>query len=353
MGILDIEFFKKNEDKIVYDQLTGMLSRSIFYEYMKDLVEKEKPFVFFFFDFDDFKSINDVLGHKTGDEALIISSRRITNVIEANGGVVGRYGGDEFFGIIEDMTEYEEVWNIAREINEVIREDNTIKDIEKALPLGRFTITSGISRFPKDGKTIDEIFEVTDKALYRGKQKGKNCFIIYNHELHKNIFKDREARKLDTKNLIDYIFVALTDKDHPLNDNIKHVCSFIANYFDVSIFSKNYNGKFEVIFSNGLIPNAKYVDENKYLDLKSSEIESMIFMYINRLQGVHEGLKKEFEEQKIHASLLIPCATKSKLYGYLRIDSRYERIWAREEKIVFQVLANLYAVILEFTNQEF
>ena len=164
---------------------------------------------------------------------------------------------------------------------------------------------------------------------------------------------DSDARHIDTKNLIDYIFVTLTDKSHPLEDNLKHVCSFIANYFDVSIFSKNYKGKFEVIFTNGIISNAAYIDEKEYLDIKVNDSEQMIFMYINKLDEKHQYLKDLFEGQKIHASLLIPCATKQKTYGYLRIDSRYERIWGREEKIVFQVIANLYALLLEFTNQKF
>ena len=101
------------------------------------------------------------------------------------------------------------------------------------------------------------------------------------------------------------------------------------------------------------MPKVKYIDENKYLNMEKNQIDQMIFMYINSIDKENKELIDLFEEQEVHASLLIPCATKSKLYGYIRIDSKYERIWAREEKIVFQVIANLYAVLLEYTNQEF
>ena len=352
MSLKDITFFKSNKN-ISYDPLTQVLTRKTFMEYMESLVNSKTPFTFFFFDFDDFKSINDVLGHNAGDEALIICAKRFISVLEKHGGVVGRYGGDEFIAIIENLEVYEDVWNIAREVNEVIREENSIENIGLALPAGKFTITSGIARYPLDGNTVDEILDVSDKALYRGKQKGKNCFIIYNHALHKNIFRDRETRNLDTKDLIDYTFLTLNDKSNSLEDNLKQACSFISKYFDVNIFSKNSKKKFEILYTNDKITDAKYVDEKEYLDLKSSEIDSMIFMYINKLGPRHKKLKEEFESQGIHASLLIPCQTKTKLYGYFRVDSKYERIWAKEEKIVFQVISNLYAVLLEFTNGKF
>ncbi len=347
------DYFIKEKDNIVLDPLTNVLSRKSFYGYFEYLIKINKPFTFFFLDFDDFKSINDVLGHNAGDEALIITAKRICSVIESHGGVVGRFGGDEFMAIIEDLTVYEDVWRIASEVSSLIRKDNDIKNIEKALPAGRFTLTQGIARFPLDGKTLDEIFDVTDRALYRGKQKGKNCFIIYNHELHKNIFKDREMRNLDTKSIIDFIFANLNDNSKTLDENLKHVSQFIGSYYNVSIISKNSAGKFEILYSNGQINNAKYVDEKLYLDLKSSEIDSMIYMYITRLSDVHKELKKLFEEQSIHASLLIPCETKQKKYGYFRVDSKHERIWTKEEKIVFQIIASLYALILEIKNEKF
>lgn len=352
MGIMDIKFFQK-KDNVIFDSLTKTLSRHTFYEYMNFLIENKTPFSFFFFDFDDFKSINDILGHNVGDEALIITSNRICEVVHKYGGAVGRYGGDEFFAIIENKTNYEEIRDVAKEINQIIREKNNIKNIEQALPAGKFTITSGITKFPDDGSTLEELFDATDKALYAGKQKGKNCYIIYRKELHKDIFKVRQAKNLDTKNLIDNIFSTLTDKEKSLDDNLKNACSFIADYFDVSVFSKNYKNKFEILFSNGLMPKVKYIDENKYLNMEKNQIDQMIFMYINSIDKENKELIDLFEEQEVHASLLIPCATKSKLYGYIRIDSKYERIWAREEKIVFQVIANLYAVLLEYTNQEF
>lgn len=353
MDINVIKYFKENNDKISYDTLTSVLSRKTMVDYIDYLIENNTKFTVFFIDIDDFKSINDTLGHSAGDKALITCSERMKMIFDDNNGVVGRYGGDEFFAVVENEIEYEKIWTIASQLNKIIRKPNNLSDIDKALPAGKFTITSGIARFPIDAKTKDKLFEICDKALYIGKQKGKNCFIIYNQSLHSNIFKDREIKKIDVKGVIDYIFTTLTDKSKSLNENLVEAITFVSKYFDVSLASKNYNNKFEILYSNGTLNKAKYVDEKEYLDLKTSEVDSMIFMYINKLSPRCDNLKKIFEEQSIHASILIPCQTKTKNYGYLRIDAKHERIWTKEEKMVFQIIANLYAMLLELTNENF
>ena len=108
---------------------------------------------------------------------------------------------------------------------------------------------------------------------------------------------------------------------------------------------KKYN------FSNDQIEDAKYVDVNEYISLKANKTDSMMFMYINKLGPKYQHLAKIFEEQKIHASILVACETKKQIYEYLRIDAKYERIWTKEEKIIFQIIANLYAFILEYSNK--
>lgn len=344
------EYFKNNIDNITFDTLTHALSRKSMIEYIKYLIKNNTPFSLFFIDLDDFKAINDSLGHSVGDEALIITSDRMFKIFNENNGVVARYGGDEFFAVVENEVKYENIWHIGKDLNELIRKQNDINDIEKALPAGKITITTGISRFPKDGKNIDELLEVCDKALYRGKLKGKNCFIIYNEELHADLFIKRDNRGLDIKGVIDYVFREFTNKKYSIEYNLKEVISFASKYFDVTLAAKNYDNKFEVLYSKDSNVTSEYVDENLYLDLKSSEVDSMVFMYINKLGPRHADLKKTFEDQKVHSSILIPCQTKTKNYCYLRIDAKHERIWTKDEKIVFQIIANLYAMLLEFAN---
>ncbi|MBR3618089.1 MAG: GGDEF domain-containing protein [Acholeplasmatales bacterium] len=349
MKHMDKDYLDNNE--IATDSLTKTLSRKSLFNYIKYLIDNKEKFALFFIDFDDFKSINDTLGHNVGDEALIISSKRMKEIFDKHKGVVGRYGGDEFFAVVENVEAYDDVWNIAKELNEEIRKENDIENIEYALPAGKFTITTGIARYPLDADNIDDLFDIADRALYRGKQKGKNCFIVYNKDLHQNIFKNRDAKRLDTKNIIDYVFCEMTDETRSIDERLKSVFKFVGFYFNVSLVSKNSNGKLEIIYSNDQIEDAKYVDVNEYISLKANKTDSMMFMYINKLGPKYQHLAKIFEEQKIHASILVACETKKQIYEYLRIDAKYERIWTKEEKIIFQIIANLYAFILEYSNK--
>ena len=125
MAITDLKYFNENVDTITHDTLTSVLSRKSMLDYMNYLIDNKIKFTLFFTDIDDFKSINDVLGHSAGDKALITCAERMRIVFEDNCGVVGRYGGDEFFGIIENEVEYEKIWNIASQLNEIIRKKNT------------------------------------------------------------------------------------------------------------------------------------------------------------------------------------------------------------------------------------
>lgn len=346
MALTDLKFFKEYKEDLSHDMLTDILSRKPMNDYIDYLIKNKIKFTLFLSDLDDFKDINDTLGHGAGDKALITCAERMRIIFEDNSGVVGRYGGDEFLAVVEGVVDYEKVWEIGSQLNKIIRKENSIKDIEKALPAGRLTITSGVARFPLDADDKEELFEVCDKALYIGKSKGKNCFVIYNAEHHKN----KEIKKLDVKGVIDYVFQSLTDNTRSLDDNLVDAITFISKYFDVSLASKNYNNKLEILYSNGALTKAKYVDEKLILNLKTNEKDSIIFMYINKLSD-DNIIKKIFEEQGIHASLLIPCQTKINNYGYLRIDAKHERIWSREEKMVFQIVANLYAMLLEWTNK--
>ena len=347
MYISKVDYFKDRLDTLTYDTLTSVLSRKSMEEYINYLISNKTSFSMFLIDIDDFKTINDVLGHSAGDQSLLICSKRMIEVFKEHKGVVGRYGGDEFFAILPNEIEYENVWNVGNKLNENIRKSNSIPDIEKALPAGKFTITSGVARYPLDANDYESLLSLCDKALYIGKQKGKNRFIVYNAEIHQDVFKNRDYKKSDVKEVIDYVFQELTNKSASLDENLITAISFVSKCYDVSLASKCINDNLEILYSDGKITKAKYIDINEYLDLKASEVDTMIFMYINKLGPKHLKLKKQFEEQGIHASILIPCRTKSMNYGYLRIDAKYERIWSKEEKTVFQIIANLYALLLE------
>lgn len=175
----DITEKKNNEKAIInlayYDQLTNLYNRKIFME----KVEKELTIArsnktksaLIMLDLDKFKEINDTYGHQCGDEILKISAKRIKNIIR-KGDFAGRYGGDELLIFISNIKKEPDIEIIARRI---IRSLKIPIDVEGVVICPSASL--GISIYPKDGLSVNELLRVADKNLYKAKiKRGGYCF---------------------------------------------------------------------------------------------------------------------------------------------------------------------------------
>lgn len=161
----------------LHDSLTGVIARPYMLGFIQDLVARELPFMLAIMDLDNFKRVNDHYGHKAGDHVLADVARELKSFLGEDG-VVGRYGGDEFLLVYFGSVEYDKVHAFYMRMyceGSVLRR-------ELSFPGGGrhyLTATIGSAFFPNDAPDFDTLFSLVDKALYRGKSKGRNCFIIY------------------------------------------------------------------------------------------------------------------------------------------------------------------------------
>ncbi len=161
------EYFKNKQDK--KDILTDVYSREVIEEYAVHLIENKVPFTFAILDIDNFKYINDNYGHLFGDLVLKQMGKAMVKIVE-DSAVIGRYGGDEFIIIFENIKEYDDVWHSLHGLLGIPQflEDKRLVELN-------MSVTIGCARFPLDSNNIDGLFELADKALYRGKMKGRNA----------------------------------------------------------------------------------------------------------------------------------------------------------------------------------
>ncbi len=152
------------EMKSRFDSLTGLLNRRGLHEIADQIFDHVRrtgqPIVVLFADLDKFKSINDKHGHALGDRVL----RRFADIINGNlrkNDIAARLGGDEFILFLQD-TSLEEACRIAERLQS--RTHDAIRD-----PAVPFSVTIGIGEIPTHGKTLAEILERVDHAMYRGK----------------------------------------------------------------------------------------------------------------------------------------------------------------------------------------
>jgi diguanylate cyclase (GGDEF)-like protein/PAS domain S-box-containing protein len=136
-----------------------------------------------FIDLDNFKTVNDSLGHYAGDALLKRVAQRLQSCLRGTD-LVGRLGGDEFLAVISDVGSVEDIAAVVEKIAEAISEPFSIEDQPLAV-----SGSIGVSLFPRDGDTPDALVRNADAAMYLAKDNGRNNFQFFTPSLHKSAFQ--------------------------------------------------------------------------------------------------------------------------------------------------------------------
>ncbi len=168
------------------DQMTGLYNKEAFITSVNEHLQAGGKGALFMFDIDNFKGINDNMGHAMGDEVLREVSGKISTLFRDND-IVGRIGGDEFVAFLKGTVNQNTIKNKAKKICSDIRKTYTAEnkvsiDISSSI---------GIALAPKDGVDFESLFSFADLAMYASKSSGKNTFTLYDKNLVEG-FKPQE-----------------------------------------------------------------------------------------------------------------------------------------------------------------
>ncbi|MCR2821279.1 EAL domain-containing protein [Lederbergia panacisoli] len=211
--IQDITKMKETEKKLsesrqrlehlaYHDYLTDIPNRLLFERKIMSLIESGKgDFSIMYLDLDRLRTINESLGHMIGDQLLKEFSQRINSIL-GKGSLLARIGGDEFGIVVWDYDEKSMPVLIAKKIIDSLVEPFFINDYELVM-----TTCVGISSFPSDGKTFEELVKNASAALHRAKDTGNNNYHIYSSSLNITSYKlhylEKDLRKsIDNKQLL-------------------------------------------------------------------------------------------------------------------------------------------------------
>ena len=142
------------------------------------------------FDIDNFKKINDTMGHAFGDQVLKSLGEQLSMEFRKTD-ILGRIGGDEFAILLKDIKDDEII----------LKEGDKILQFFRQFKVGDYvkysaTASIGAAIYPRDGKDFQELYKSADNALYEAKKQGKNRLIYYNSDMADNVKKrDEEAKK--------------------------------------------------------------------------------------------------------------------------------------------------------------
>lgn len=163
------------------DPGTDLLNKRAITDYVRKLIDSQPghTVTIAIIDIDDFKTINDTYGHMFGDEVLCKVADILRHAVGSRG-LCGRIGGDEMFIIMEGLNDNEGIRNVLRTIR------NNTKWLYHDDPRNiKITCSIGSATYPNDAKRYDELFKIADKVLYLAKEKGKDRYIIYHEDIHR------------------------------------------------------------------------------------------------------------------------------------------------------------------------
>ncbi len=343
-----LPLFTNHKKEHVYDQLTGLVNREYMLKYAQSLIDSGTLFCFYLIDIDNFKKINDNEGRILGDQVLKDCGRILKENIGPMG-VVARYTGDEIAIITPNLARYDDIWNIARNYSQAIRKAS-FPYLQYQKPENNITVTSGISRFPIDAHNIKDLLDLADKALYRGKTKGKNCFIIFNKALHGDINPKERHAKLSVAGLINHSFNMFSIVD-PI-EAFSRISHIVGNYFSDSSILLWHNRKVTVGYNEKDLEmkEMNYPEDLPDVEFTDNETYKMFYRSILKRRPELAKLYEIMKNNDIGTMIVFHTRLANNENAAIIINAQDEKIWSDSEIICYQTLANLLAFAFHSSN---
>lgn len=374
--VINIEKEKQREltliDRTNRDPMTKLYNKVTTRELVEKFIKerrKHRISALLIIDVDNFKTINDTLGHLFGDEVLMNIADNIKKLFYSTD-VVGRIGGDEFLVFMRDVTQEESIIKKAEEIQQVFTQIYAGEN--KAI---KVTASIGIVCIPKDGIKYIDLFEKADKALYFAKSEGKNRYQFYNElqeSNYKKIFFNRqeEGKEIVSEDVIqincqefDY---EITDFAFRLMEETKDVDSAInlllrkvAEHYNLTNISIK-----ELQKTEGNMYRMKYIYEytkegipkriNQVKEYTKDVFEQRLKEYngngiyqVNDTKNLPEEIRVWYQYWKIKA--LIQCSfyeNGSYVGGVEYTDSENARNWSKKEIVTLKRISRIISAYL-------
>ena len=206
---------------VLFDTLTGLGNRrALLDEIQNCLSKKNAEFALLFLDLDNFKRINDSLGHHAGDELLKIVGKRLTSCVRSSD-IVARLGGDEFCVLVRKLRNRDDGCIVATNILNILKNPIRLQATELIV-----SASIGIVISPEDGTNTEDLLQNADLAMYKAKALGRNKYQIFNRAMTENAIEQMSLENELRQALINHEFVLHYQPQINLKNN--YICSVEA-----------------------------------------------------------------------------------------------------------------------------
>lgn len=360
----EIDEKKKKELQLIYqsqhDSLTDFYNKAAVEEKINSFFAtgegKLGQHAFFIIDLDYFKTINDTFGHAFGDAVLAEMSSKIKSLFREDD-ILGRIGGDEFVILMKFIQNESIAYSKAEEICSGVKDTYAKNGIDY-----KVTVSLGLAFYKTHGKTYQDLYNYSDVALYHSKERGRECFSIYNQEMHAiktnpKESKNRQYREDNSfnENLLEFVFRALyesNDKETTLRLMMKK----IGEHYNVSrmyIFEDSKDSKYTsntFEWCNTNIATCKHkLQEIEYalLDHHYDKFDRDGILYLVDMSVLTKKTIQLLQMQKTNTSIQFTMVKNGKNVGFIGLDEfDFLKVPSRKAILECKSLANLLSIFL-------
>ena len=339
-------------DELTMDSLTKVYNKKTITEYASRLVKQDtvNRISIAILDIDYFKQVNDRYGHLYGDKVLTRVAKKLKEVVGEDG-VVGRIGGDELMIVLKGINDDYALRGILRAIRTQVKWEFK-NDYENF----QVTTSIGVAFSPNNGHDYEELFKKADFCLYVAKEKGRDRYVFFRDEMHRESYQNslnkkdkiindgREMREL--RYLTDIMVQYNQDKKAAVMAMLEHMLS-IYKVDNISI----YKGKdLKNIVSVGTPIKSEsdmsYIDTDGFKILMGDKTY-IASSFINKNQDVAPEFVDEMRKRHIHSTIQCFIGTKDDVKGLLTINRmKAASQWAEYEIECSIITATLINMII-------
>lgn len=339
-------------DELTMDSLTKVYNKKTITEYASRLVKQDtvNRISIAILDIDYFKQVNDRYGHLYGDKVLTRVAKKLKEVVGEDG-VVGRIGGDEFMIVLKGINDDYALRGILRAIRTQVKWEFK-NDYENF----QVTTSIGVAFSPNNGHDYEELFKKADFCLYVAKEKGRDRYVFFRDEIHRESYENslnkkdkiindgREMREL--RYLTDIMVQYNHDKKAAVMAMLEHMLS-MYKIDNISIYKGE--GLKDIVSVGAPIKSESdmsYIDTDGFKILMGDKTY-IASSFINKNQDVAPEFVDEMRKRQIHSTIQCFIGTKDDVKGLLTINRmKAASQWAEYEIECSIITATLINMII-------
>lgn len=359
---IDEQVRQENElrRKAEIDQLTGLNNKATTEYLIKEVLENtetdEHKHALLIIDIDNFKEINDKLGHLYGDIVLAQLADLLKSTFRMDD-ILGRIGGDEFFVLLKNYTAKDLPQKKAHEIANKFCKSYSVGDVSINI-----SVSIGIAIFPENGYKFDELYKAADAALYASKDSGKNCYTVFSDEfvnIHESVRTEIEAmggiQKSFNENRMEYIFKLLYGTEKT-NDAVMSVLQLVAEQFGfsrVNIFEVNEELTHFSCSFEWCMPDVSHI-QNNYNNRQMTDFKHIIDafdkygdIFIKSTAEFDDAIYEHYQKMNVKFLCYFALLERGKIVGCIAFqDCVHDRLQLNEAQ--FQELRTICQILATF-----